>query len=165
MRIVCFQLCGGRKRRRRPRRRQTRRRRYAAHPLSANRQLNLHYTKATTSSAPGQTAATRDSHGRLLLERNTSPSRHGCKTTVFQAGQILLNLSFCIERISFANQRGPPPKHCSPLGKSALCLQGIDCTSDHCHGHDLLHVPLESLKSRGVNPSCHMCTQDPLDMG
>ena len=61
------------KRRQHQRRRRTRRRRYATHALSINRQLNLHYTKATTSSALVQTAATRVSRDTLTLSATHLP--------------------------------------------------------------------------------------------
>ena len=47
----------------------------------------------------------------------------------------LFNLS-CIERVSFVAKQGDARAHALwPSGHVSALLQGVDCTSDHCHCH------------------------------
>ena len=44
-------------------------------------------------------------------------------------------------------REGPRPKHSGPWGKSALCLQGVDCLSDHCHIVFVINISMMSVGS------------------
>ena len=122
------------------RRRRTRGRRCATRPLSNNRQLNLHYTKAATSSALVQTATTRSLMTRTHTEWNTSPSRRRYKITSFQAARDLSGTPcsihlFALSEFPSPTREGPRTKPSDPEGKCALCSQGVDSKSDHGHCH------------------------------
>ena len=83
-----------------------RRRRHATPPLSIKWQLNLHHTKATTSSALVQKAATRVSHDTLILSVThllPSTDARPFQAARYLSGAPCLILLFCVERTSFAN--------------------------------------------------------------
>ena len=123
------------KRRRHRRRQQARRRRwrrrYATHLLSINRYLNIHKPRATTS------VFSRRTH----IEWTTSPFQRRCNTTSFQAGRGLSGtpwwLCCALSEFPSPTREEPRPTHSSPWGKSALCVRGVDWTSDHTHTYTL----------------------------
>ena len=82
---------------------------------------------------------------------NTSPSRHRCRTTLFQAAGDLSGtpclIVFALSEFPSPTREGPRPKHFGPLGRSALCLPGFDCTGDQCHCHCLAFVRLVVLST------------------
>ena len=79
----------------------------------------LHNTKATTSSALVQEAATRVSHDTLILSATHLPAQmqdHFIPSGKRSERNTLFYSSICIEQISLANQ-GPRPKHSGHWGK------------------------------------------------
>ena len=100
--------------------RHQRRRQNATHPLSTDRQLNIHFTKATTSSTLVRKAATRVPHDTPILCATHPPSRHRCKTTLFHAARDLSGTPCLIYR--FALSEFPLPTREEPRAQALWSL-------------------------------------------